>query len=143
MMIEIPLTLLEIPPQGVHLIIEVELQGVCTQMVVDTGASRTVVDLEFLSEITPDLSLQEEVESSTGVGSHNLKSYTATLSKLKIGELSLHQFEVAVLDLTTVKTVYQQLGATPVVGVLGGDILMNHHAVIDYSQKVLKLRANN
>ena len=53
--------------------------------------------------------------------------------------LLIDEFEVAVLDLSTINVAYRQLGHPEVLGVLGGDILMKYKAVVDYGQQTLTL----
>ena len=71
-----------------------------------------------------------------------MESYTFVIPSLKIGKLKLKQFEAAVLDLSTISTAYETLNLPPVIGVLGGDILHRHGAVINYEKLVLKLLRN-
>jgi hypothetical protein len=53
--------------------------------------------------------------------------------------LKLKNFEAAVLDLTTIKEAYSILNLPPVIGVIGGDILNSHQAIINYKNLKLKL----
>jgi len=69
-----------------------------------------------------------------------MASSTAIISTLYIGGLLIDEFEVAVLDLSTINIAYRQLGHPEVLGVLGGDILMKYKAVINYRKKILKLK---
>jgi len=59
---------------------------------------------------------------------------------MSIGELKIEQFEVAVLDLSTINMAYSQLNHPEVLGVLGGDILVKYKAVIDYGNQSLTLQ---
>jgi hypothetical protein len=59
---------------------------------------------------------------------------------MQIGSVLVADFEVAVLDLSTINIAYGQLGHPQVLGVLGGDILMRYRAVIDYGKQVIKLK---
>jgi hypothetical protein len=69
-----------------------------------------------------------------------MESSTAIIHDLSIGSLLVAEFEVAVLDLSTINIAYGQLGHPEVLGVLGGDILMKYKAVIDYGEQVLMLQ---
>jgi hypothetical protein len=76
---------------------------------------------------------------STGLGTNTMASSTAIVSDLQISTLLIPEFEVAVLDLSTINIAYRQLNHPEVLGVLGGDILMKYKAVIDYGNKILCL----
>ena len=53
--------------------------------------------------------------------------------------MKLKNFEAAVLDLTTIKQAYSSLNLPPIIGVIGGDILNSHQAIINYRKLKLKL----
>jgi len=59
------------------------------------------------------------------------------INDIKIGDLHIPGFEVAVLDLSTINVAYRQLNHPEVLGVLGGDILVKYSAVIDYGKQTL------
>lgn len=109
-------------------------------MVLDTGASKTAFDQTMLSEANETMNILASDKLSTGLGTNTMESFTATVSDLYIGDLPIAEFEVAVLDLSTINVAYGQMGYPQVLGVLGGDILMKYKAVIDYGKRVLKLR---
>ena len=138
-MIEIPLHKVEIPPLGAHLIVEVSVNGIAMNFVLDTGASRSVIDLTYLKELNPTIGLEEESTLSAGVGASELQSHTAELSVFRIGNLSIENYEIAVMDLQHVKQSYEQIGEAPIYGVIGGDVLIDFKALIDYNNLVLKL----
>jgi hypothetical protein len=62
-----------------------------------------------------------------------MESHTLTIPQLKIGDLTIEDFETAVLDLSMINTAYESLEVGPIIGVIGGDILMNYKAVISYA----------
>lgn len=138
---DIPLELIDLQGDGYHIIVEVELFGQNFQMVVDTGASKTVLDKNTLlsSGIDEDKILSSDL-LSTGLGTNNMESYTLCLDSLKIGEWVKTNYTVAVLDLSTINYAYEQIGLNPVIGVLGSDLLKDHQAVIDYNSMRLSLQ---
>jgi len=60
---------------------------------------------------------------------------------LQLGGLHLRQYDVAVLDLSTINYAYRQLAIDPVIGVIGGDILVKYGGIIDYRTQLLRLRS--
>lgn len=138
-MVEVALRRIEIPPRGIHLTVETQVNGVTANLVLDTGASRSVVDLDFLRSFSPAITLIEEEGESTGVGSASLTSFLSEPLSFSIGELVLDNVELTSLDLTHVKLSYEKMGEEPIHGVLGGDILDQYQAVIDYSKSILRL----
>jgi predicted aspartyl protease len=108
-------------------------------VVLDTGASKTAFDKTILQAHEEALILESD-KLSTGLGTNEMASYTAVIPELQIGELSIRNIEVAVLDLSTINIAYRQMNHPEVLGVLGGDILMKHKAVIDYGKRQLRLK---
>lgn len=140
MIISVPLRIIDLHDDGFHLLVEVVLFEKTFIMVLDTGASKTAFDQTMLSEANETMNILASDKLSTGLGTNTMESFTATVNDLHIGDLSVAEFEVAVLDLSTINTAYGQMGHPQVLGVLGGDILMKYKAVIDYGKRVLKLK---
>ena len=140
--ITVPLELINLHNDGFHLLVDVVIFGKKFNAVLDTGASKTVLDKTTIEKYISTEELLQSEKLSTGLGTNSMESYTFVLPSLKIGKLKLKQFEAAVLDLSTISTAYETLNLPPVIGVLGGDILHRHGAVINYEKLVLKLLRN-
>tara|TARA_B110000046_G_scaffold32429_1_gene34757 strand:- start:25949 stop:26371 length:423 start_codon:yes stop_codon:yes gene_type:complete len=138
-MIKIQLQKVDIPPGGVHLALNVTLNEKQVRMVVDTGASRSVLDLHFFQELFPDTVLNEEESDSAGVGASGLSSFTSLIPSLYIESFEVKEYELALMDLSHVKASYLHLGEEAIHGVLGGDILERLKAMINYADSSLTL----
>jgi len=137
--ITVPLALINLHDDGFHLLVEVVIFGKKFNAVLDTGASKTVLDKSTIEKYISNEGLQQSEKLSTGLGTNTMESYTFVLPRIKIGKLKLKNFETAVLDLSTISAAYETLNLPPVIGVLGGDILYSYGAVINYQKLVLKL----
>lgn len=136
----IPLEILALEKEGFHLILHIEILDKPFKMVLDTGASKTVLDKNTLLQAGIDeQKLVTTSILSSGLGTNEMQSAVFTLPYLRIGAWECKNFEVAVLDLSTINYAYSQINADPVVGVLGGDILYKYGAVINYKKKTLQL----
>jgi len=136
-MINIPLEILNLHDDGFHLLVEVVVFNKTFKAVVDTGASRTVLDKTTVEEYIDKETLLLSDKLSTGLGTNTMASYTLTIPHFIIGDLSIPHFQTAVLDLSSINEAYGQVYDEPIIGVVGGDILMNYGAVIDYPKKAL------
>lgn len=138
----IPLELLSLQGDGHHMLIEVEILDKTFKMVLDTGASKTVLDSQTLIDagIAEDNFLHTDI-LSTGLGTNEMKSYMFHLETFKIGSWSCKKMDVAILDLSSINFAYTQMNYEPVVGVLGGDILLRYGAIINYKKKTLQLNS--
>jgi len=138
-MSEIPLTLLNLQDDGFHLLVEVIVFNQHFKAVLDTGASKTVFDKTTMERhIDADL-LKLSDQLSTGLGTNTMESYVLTIPDLQMGNLHLRNYEVAVLDLSTINIAYEMLEQEPVIGVIGGDLLFEYQAIIDYKKSTLSL----
>lgn len=138
----IPLTLLNLQEEGYHLLIEVSSFDQNFNMVVDTGASKTVLDRDtLLSSGIDESGLQDTDILSTGLGTNSMSSQFLSLPQLSIGDWNVKNMQVAVLDLSAINYAYEQMKFPQVIGVLGGDILHPYGAIINYKKKSLQLNS--
>ena len=145
----IPFEVISLQADGFHIITEVEIFDKKFKMVIDTGASKTVLDKVSLlnSGIDEDKFLNTDI-LSTGLGTNNMQSFMINIPLLKLADWSTKNFTAAVLDLSAINIAYNQIGIESVIGVLGGDILNIFGAKIDYKKNLLtlnqrKLNLNN
>ena len=135
---EIKLEKIAIEDEGCHLLLDAKIEGRQLKLVLDTGASRTVVDYSFLSEMNQKDSFELQSDLSVGVGSNQLNSYLVEVQQFEIGNLKIDNYKMACMDLSHIQETYAKLNYPQVHGVLGGDILLQHKAIIDYEQEVLR-----
>ena len=137
---KIPFEVIGLQADGFHIITEVKLFDKKFKMVIDTGASKTVLDKDTLlnSGIAEDKFLTTDI-LSTGLGTNNMQSFMITIPEMKLADWSTRNFTAAVLDLSSINFAYSQIGLDPVIGVLGGDILKLFGARIDYKKNILTL----
>ena len=138
--IAVPLTIIDLHGDGFHPLLDVVIFGQPFKVVLDTGASRTAFDHELLLRANTLATITASERLSTGLGTNTMTSATAIIENIWIGSLLIPEFEVAVLDLSTINIAYAELGHPEVLGVLGSDILMKYNAIIDYGKKVLFLK---
>lgn len=140
MIITIPLQIIDLHDDGYHPLLDVTIHGKPFTLVLDTGASKTAFDHGTLLRSAEGASIKSSDRLSTGLGTNHMASSTALINDMHIGEFILPEFEVAVLDLSSINIAYRQLKHPEVLGVLGGDILMKYKAVINYGKKLIKLK---
>lgn len=138
-MTTVPLQIIDLQDDGFHPLVEVVVFGKPFILVLDTGASKTAFDKDLLQQANAGTEFLDSDKLSTGLGTNTMASFTAIIHDMQIGTLSIPAFEIAVLDLSTINIAYSQLNKPQVLGVLGGDILMQYKAVIDYGKSILTL----
>lgn len=135
----IPIVLLSIEDDGFHLLVEVKINNKKANMLIDTGASRTVFDKNRIHHFIKHNKFEKNEKLSTGLGTNSMVSQNAMIEKMQLGKLVIVDYKAVLLDLSHVNTAYKQLKFKQVDGVIGGDILVPYKATIDYGKKKLKL----
>jgi len=134
--ITVPLILINLQDDGFHLLVEIVVFGEKLFAVVDTGASRSVFDKGLMEKYIQELTVNDEAQAAT------IFSTTTTLAgvipKLKIGNLVLKNYHTVALDLQSVTDTYLSLGHPSIAAIIGGDILMQFEAKIDYKKKLMR-----
>lgn len=136
----IPLKVISIQEQGYHFILKIKINSKVAHMVLDTGASQTVLDKNRIQRFITDQEFEKSNALSTGLGTNSMESHIAYVSKMKLGDLTIKNAFVILLDLSIVNSSYEQIGEKPIDGIIGSDILMNYKAVIDFGKKLLMLK---
>lgn len=130
-----PVEIVRLEDNSFHLITAVEINGVAGDMIIDTGASVTVID----QKLVPDGETTEtniEMQSG-GVSGHISNVQVIRINKFKIGRTNLKDMQVAAIDLDYVNEMYAKHLNRKVVGLLGCDFCVKHQAIIDYPEKTL------
>lgn len=137
---KVNLQIIKIDVEGYHLGITCLLNNKKANVIVDTGASRTVFDSNRIHLFT-DASRQVAVESqSTGLGTNTMQSALITIDSFKIGKINLKNFDIVLLDMTHVNESYQKIGLQPIDGVIGCDILFKFKASINLKKQCITFR---
>lgn len=136
---KIKLQQISLEAAGCHLLLEAKIGKEKLRLVLDTGASKTALDAEWLREILPGLDFEKQEQASAGLGTTTMESALAVLPELKLGKLKIRHLSVAVLDLSHIRESYRILGLGDIHGVLGGDVLLSHQASIVYPKNRLLL----
>ena len=136
----LPLTVLSIEGDGFHLTVKIKINGEDAILIVDTGASRTVFDETRIVHFLGHDNLEEQDRLSSGLGTTTMASKKVIVNQLLLNTIEINNYEATVLDLQHVNQSYEKLELESIDGILGGDILFDFHAVIDYEKKELVLK---
>lgn len=142
---KIPLHIVSIEGEGFHIFVDGFINDLSIKLLIDTGASRSVFDKKKLLEKMGEglIELTENEKLSTGLGTNTMKSESLILDNFRIGDLEIKGYQAVILEMSHVNVSYEQIGLPPIDGVLGGDILKKHKAVINYRKKVLSLKSKD
>ena len=115
------------------------IHGKEASFLIDTGASRSVFDPKTISSFIDDLIFEKKEGMTAGVGSSDLESSTFRIDVFSLGDMEIFDYEAVALDLENIHEMYGKLGLPHIDGILGGDLLKRHKAVINYRNKKMRL----
>ena len=130
----VPLTLINLQDDGFHLLVEIVVFGQKLIAVVDTGASRSVFDMNFIKQ---HIQIAEVEESQATTLFSTTSTIQAIIPELKISRLRITDYSAVALELEGVNETYESLGHPTIVAILGSDILLKYQSIINF--KKLKL----
>ena len=131
--ITLQLELVELEEQNYHILLEGRLaDGTTGWWVVDTGASRTVLDKNLSNCYQLIRTSGPENYQSAGITEGLINTELGVTPELQFGELIIRNLSVALLNLDHVNEIYSKYANRRIAGLLGSDVLYAHRAVIDY-----------
>jgi predicted aspartyl protease len=139
----IRLEIVPIEEDGYHIFITAMINGKAARMLVDTGASRTVFDAERIKSFLSckNQKFKKIDKLSTGLGTNTMESHTINLKSFSLDETVLKDYTAVVLNMEHVNQSYTMLSYPAIDGVLGGDLLHQLKAVIDYRRKQMRWKS--
>jgi hypothetical protein len=138
---KIPFRLIDIEGDGFHIVIPSHINGRKANMLIDTGASKTVFDLTRIKSFLKKEDTNFELHSrlSTGLGTSTLESHVTTVGTFSIGKFTIRNYPAVLLDLAHINQSYGQLKIKPIDGVIGSDLLVHLRAQINFLNNTLKI----
>lgn len=137
---KIPIEIIELEDNNYHLLVtSLFNNGNEGKWVIDTGASKSIFD-QNLHELYQPLEGASEELHSAGFNDEPIKSSLALLNSFYFRRFKVEKMKVALMDLSHINALYSKSTQLKICGLLGGDFLMKHRAVIDYRKKQLILR---
>jgi hypothetical protein len=138
--IVLKIKLLNIENDGYHLSIKAKINGKVANLLIDTGASRTVFDLNRMDKFINKKDLKKNDQLSTGLGTSSMVSHVSEIKKLDLGGLIIANYDGIFIDLSHVNKSYENIKLKPIDGVIGSDILLQFKAVVNYEKMELTLK---
>ncbi len=136
----VPLKLIAIEKDGFHLIVKSIINGKSARLLLDTGASRTVFDINKKEKFIKKQELIKNKSLSTGLGTDKMVSHSSIIKKFSIDKLVVFEYEGVFIDLSIVNTSYQKIKIKPIDGVLGSDLLKQFNAIINFEKQTLTFK---
>jgi hypothetical protein len=134
---KIPMEVVLLEEGTMHLLVPAVADGVENYWwVVDTGASKSVVDKAFAFNFVHD---EMEGAMATGLGQEMVETSTGLIRNFRLGGMSFEPLQVAIVDLHHINDEYSKYSDKRIAGLLGSDFFFREKAVIDYADRTISL----
>ena len=104
--------------------------------VVDTGASKSVVDREVAVHFVEE---ESAGVMATGLGKEMVETSSGIINDLRLGGISFDALTVAIVDLHHINEEYSKYSDKRIAGLLGSDFFFREKALIDYADRTISL----
>ena len=115
------------------------LLGYKMHLIIDTGASLTVLDIRRIKSIVSEPEIKKYEKFFMGIGSSKIETYSMLINKLQLGDCNLLNHEVVLIDMENINKAYAAFDLPRIDGIIGGEVLKQYNAIIDYGSSVLEL----
>lgn len=137
--VSISLTKVYLDSQGVHIVIPAYIPEEFF-FIIDTGASKSVIDSGIIASIPHTIIQTENIESSHISGM--IGGEIISIPSLTIGNVVCEHFEALAMPLDHIQGLYSQFFPGKICGLLGGDFLQKYKATISFTRNTITLRVN-
>ncbi|MDL2251769.1 retroviral-like aspartic protease family protein [Odoribacter sp. OttesenSCG-928-J03] len=133
-----PIEILKLENNSYHILVHAEVDGICGDFIIDTGASMSVMDKTLFCE--NDEILDPLNMKSGGISGDIDEVKIVRISEFKIGGQITDNTQIALIDMEYINELYMQSQSRKIIGLLGSDFCVKHRAIIDYGKKRLTFK---
>ena len=140
MLVKISLEIVELDNNSFHLFVEGTINGHLCHLIIDTGASKTVFAYNRVQPILQESPTAQPDIQFAGITAASIDSHTGIISNFQLGKFYIDDFEVVLIDLSSIENLYQNFTEKSIWGLIGSDFLLKYKAKLDYGNKTLTLK---
>jgi predicted aspartyl protease len=138
MRISMPFTIKELEASSFHPIVEGEIDGKSITLILDTGASRTVISKKLTTDY-PVISIENEEPFAAGINAETMAIEQINIPLINIGGVSFSNMIVFSTNLDAISNLYEKIAGMKIDGLLGCDFLLEHEAKVDFEQRTISI----
>lgn len=137
---ELKLEIVELQTESYHVFVHILVNNKKLRMLLDTGASKTVIDKTTVDTKFKSTKVESSANPTSSLHATVHTSDVMTVKTIQLANAKLSNYMITVIDLTHVNQTYASVKCKPIQGILGSDILVDKHALIDYGKKLIKFK---
>lgn len=130
--------ILELEENSYHVLIPVSINGIEGDMIIDTGASVSVLDQNLFGHL-PDKITSLKMQSGSITGEID-EVRVVCPEEVKIGNIQVNINQIAIIDLNYINEMYYNTSQRKIIGLLGSDFCVTHQAVLNYRAKTFRFK---
>ncbi len=119
---------------GYHLFLNLKVNGVKCRFLIDTGASKSVLDKKYFEEKIGKKYIKTVKQETTGLHSSTSESHFGVVKTIELGHHTVKNYNIAAIDLSHVNQVYRNAKKPKINGILGSDLMLKYKMIVDYGQ---------
>ena len=121
-----------------HIIILCKVNSIMSRFIIDTGASNSCIN--YLSKEKFNLNFKKSDEKAYSATDKITNIFYSKNNILEISHFKKNNFDVILFDMSNINNTLKEKEIQEVDGIIGGEILKEHKAFIDYEKKILTLK---
>jgi hypothetical protein len=127
---------------GKHIAVRCEINGVKALLIIDTGASNSIFDLN--SELFDKDNISDVSDMGTGSGFNSVipELGKGVIKKISMGRMKINDFNAVFTPMSHINDLYKVLKLPHISGLLGSDFLFKYKALIDFENQIMWLEKN-
>lgn len=135
---KVPFKVIELELKSYHFIVEGKINDEAVLLIIDTGASRTIIDSNY-SHLLEKICLTNETPIATGLMAEQIPVELFSVQSFSLGKRIFKDVHALAADLTAINEVYLKLTGKKIAGLIGSDFILEHIKSIDLTKKCLIL----
>jgi hypothetical protein len=138
--IEVPIDIIHLDEDGYHIFLEGHINEVPARFLLDTGASKTVINEPFAIANFDNSQFEENPKGATGISGNELKCQIALIEQIHLGLYKIENLKTSIILLSHVNETYAKLALPSIDAIIGMDILVKGEAKIHIDTGILELK---
>jgi len=139
---KIPFRIIELEKNSYHILVEGEIKNNKYLFVVDSGASKTLIDIKVAKKLKR-IPVTSEAPIATGIMAEKITVELVSIPTLKMNGLKFKKVDAVVTDLKAINDVYSKLTGKTIGGLIGCDFLIKQTRRLDFKKKSIVVKKSS